>query len=66
MARKHGKTLKVCLVIGILFVFKSKDSQEAEICEMIDECSCKKGNGKIINLRYTDGANAGRDSSAIA
>ena len=42
------------------------DNLEADICEKIDECSCKKSNGKMINLRYTDGTNARHNATAIA
>ncbi|KAL9966637.1 hypothetical protein ACROYT_G024744 [Oculina patagonica] len=45
---------RVFLVIWILFAFKFIASV-AEICQKVDDCSCKKSNGKIINLRKIDG-----------
>ena len=54
MARKNGNTSRAFLVIWILCVFEVFENY-AETCEKQDECSCKKTNGKIINLRKIDG-----------
>ena len=58
MARKHNDKVKDFLVMWILFAFEFIESA-AETCVKIDDCSCKKGNGKIINLREIDGGSKG-------
>ena len=59
MGSKHRNyTAKAVLVIWILFPFEFMESA-TETCEKIDDCSCKKGNGKIINLREIDGGSKG-------
>ncbi|KAL9966635.1 hypothetical protein ACROYT_G024742, partial [Oculina patagonica] len=55
MGRKTCITSRAFLVIWTLFAFEVSVNY-AEICEKIDDCSCKKSNGKIINLRKIDGA----------
>ena len=31
----------------------------AEKCDKIDDCSCRKSNGKVISLRKVDGGRGG-------
>jgi len=45
---------QVILIIWVLFVFEFPEIL-AETCEKIDDCSCRKSNGKVINLREIDG-----------
>ena len=54
MGRTNFNTWRAFLVVWILFAFKFFDTH-AEICEKIDECSCRKSNGKVISLRQIDG-----------
>jgi len=58
MANKHSNSLKLILIIWILLVFGFPEIL-AETCEKIDDCSCKKSNGKVINLREIDGGTKG-------
>jgi len=58
MKSEHSSTAKALLGIWILFVFELIASL-AETCEKIDDCSCKKDNGKVISLREIDGGSKG-------
>lgn len=51
-------TVKAFLVIWTLFVLELTEIL-AETCEKIDNCSCKKSSGKVINLREVDGGSKG-------
>lgn len=62
-----GGWLKLCIMLGkqintvkvliIIWIFSSAEFTgiSQETCDKIDDCSCKKSNGKIINLREIDG-----------
>jgi len=54
MGRTNFNTSRAFLIIWILFACKFFGIL-AEICEKIDECSCRKSNGKVISLRKIDG-----------
>jgi len=58
MKSEHSSKAKALLAIWILFVFELIASL-AETCEKIDDCSCKKDNGKVISLREIDGGSKG-------
>lgn len=49
---------KLFVLIGshILFEFKQALAQK---CEKINDCSCRKSNGKIISLEDVDGGSKG-------
>ena len=51
-------TAKAFLVICTLVVVEFMEIL-AETCEKIDNCSCKKSSGKVINLREVDGGSKG-------
>lgn len=54
MERKHNSAAKLSLFVSFLFVLQF-DWILAETCEKIDNCSCRKSNGKVISLREIDG-----------
>ena len=54
MLGKQINTVKVLIVIWI-FPLGEFTGVSQETCEKIDDCSCKKRNGEIINLREIDG-----------
>jgi len=58
MGRKHTSTAIPFLGIWIIFVFEFPGIL-AETCKKIDNCSCRKSNGKIISLRAIDGGSKG-------
>ncbi|KAJ7380040.1 hypothetical protein OS493_010747 [Desmophyllum pertusum] len=54
MGSKNSNVWRAVLVIWIMLAFELFEGV-AEICQKIDDCSCKKSNGKVINLRQIDG-----------
>ena len=54
MERKHNSAAKLSLFVSFLFVLQFGWIL-AETCEKIDNCSCRKSNGKVISLREIDG-----------
>lgn len=54
MGRANFNTSRAFFVVWILFAYIFFDNL-AEICEKIDDCSCRKSNGKVISLRQIDG-----------
>ena len=54
MERKHNSATKLSLFASFLFVLQFGWIL-AETCEKIDNCSCRKSNGKVISLREIDG-----------
>lgn len=54
MERKHCSAAKLSFFVSFLFMFQFGWIL-AETCEKIDNCSCRKSNGKVINLREIGG-----------
>lgn len=54
MGIANFNTSRAFFVVWILFAYIFFDNL-AEICEKIDDCSCRKSNGKVISLRQIDG-----------
>ncbi|XP_073235403.1 uncharacterized protein [Porites lutea] len=54
MERKHNSAAKLSLFVSFLFVLQFRWIL-AETYEKIDNCSCRKSNGKVISLREIDG-----------
>lgn len=52
-----GKQINTVKVLIIIWIFSSGEFTgiSQETCDKIDDCSCKKSNGRIINLREIDG-----------
>ncbi|XP_068716301.1 uncharacterized protein [Montipora foliosa] len=55
---------KVFVIFGSHLLCKFIESL-AEECEKIDDCSCRKSNGKVINLREIDGGSTGPSFKGI-
>ena len=48
----------VFIIVWIIFVSEF-NGVPAEKCDKIDDCSCRKSNGKVISLRKVDGGRGG-------
>ena len=49
---------KIFIIVWIIFVSEFK-GVPAEKCDKIDDCSCRKSNGKVITLRKIDRSSGG-------
>ena len=49
---------KIFIIVWIIFVSEFR-GVPAEKCDKIDDCSCRKSNGKVISLRKIDGGSEG-------
>ncbi|KAM7438601.1 hypothetical protein ABFA07_011915 [Porites harrisoni] len=49
---------RIFIIVWIIFVSEFK-GVPAEKCDKIDDCSCRKSNGKVISLRKVDGVKGG-------
>ena len=49
---------KIFIIVWIIFVSEFK-GVPAETCDKIDDCSCRKSNGKVITLRKIDRSSGG-------
>ena len=49
---------RIFIIVWIIFVSEFKEVP-AEKCDKIDDCSCRKSNGKVISLRKVDGGKGG-------
>lgn len=51
MTKMRSNVIRMLIVISLAAI----THVVAEVCEMLDQCSCKKENGKIISLWGIDG-----------
>lgn len=56
--KRFSFAAKMFIIVWIIFVFEFKGIL-AEKCDKIDDCSCRKTNGKVISLRKIDGGSGG-------
>ena len=49
---------RIFIMVWIIFLSEFKEVP-AEKCDKIDDCSCRKSNGKVISLRKVDGGKGG-------
>ena len=49
---------KIFIIVWIIFVSEF-EGVPVEKCDKIDDCSCRKSNGKVISLRQIDGGSEG-------
>ena len=49
---------KIFIIVWIIFVSEFQ-GVPAEKCDKIDDCSCRKSNGKVISLRKIDRSSGG-------